>query len=126
MKVYCVSVNEKYEPLIVDINVFVQHYQHKGLMEIIHGLSWVTECFGILDQIKRNPANKDFKERLLNVVIPELKKEPVGEKGLMCLDDIIVYLENHNSLDRLEEKMEILLKDLSTGYRFLLKRYVTS
>jgi hypothetical protein len=119
-------VDERYEPLLVDSTQFVHHYQNKGLVEIIHGLSWVTECFGILDQIKRDPFNTKFKERLLNVIIPELKKEPVGEKGLICLNNIILYLENHKSLDQLEEKIEILLKDLSIGYRFLLKRYVTS
>ncbi|MBN1697205.1 MAG: hypothetical protein JW881_06810 [Spirochaetales bacterium] len=118
-------MDEKYEPLIIDGTLFVSHYQNKGLRDIIHGLSWVTECFGILDQIKRNPANGDYKKRLLDVIIPELKKEPVGEKGRLCLEEIARYVETHSILNRLDEKTDFLLKDLSTGYRYLLKRFVS-
>jgi hypothetical protein len=123
--VYCYNIVDTYfEPLLIDKNTFIHYFKDKGLMDIIHGLSWVAESYGILDQLNQNPVNPVLKKRLLDHVIPELKKEPVGEKALRRLTEIEHYIADTNSLDTLEDRFDIILRELSKGYRLLLEQYV--
>ena len=117
-------MNETYQPLIIDSVNFTEHYGRKGLSEIIHGLSWVTECFGIIDQLKRTPDKEALWERLSKVVIPELRKEPLGEKAHTQLDEIaaLITTDRQKAKERIDGQLEMVLKDLSAGYRMLLKR----
>jgi hypothetical protein len=117
-------VDYSFDPLFVDKYTFINHYKNKGLMEIIYGLSRVAESFGILDQLKQNPADPGLKNRLINNVIPELRKEPLGEKALKRINEVELYITMNNSLDTLEERIDVLLQELSRGYRVLLQRFV--
>ena len=116
-------MDNDFKPLLVNRETFLDYYKNKGLVEIINGLSWVTESFGLLDQLKKDPTNPSLKNRFIADIIPELKKEPVGEKAFMRLNEIVIYVKENNSVDILEDKIDILLHDLSKGYRILLQRY---
>lgn len=118
-------MENNFHPLLVDKDIFINYYKDKGLTDIINGLSWVTESFGILDQLKHDPVSAQLKKRLINNVLPELKKEPVGEKALHRLIEIENYIKMNNSLDSLERKIDQILRELSKGYRILLQGFVT-
>ncbi|MBN2444031.1 MAG: hypothetical protein JXJ04_21895 [Spirochaetales bacterium] len=118
-------MDNDFKPLLVNEDIFFNHYKGKGLAEIIHGLSWVTESFGIVDQLRKDPGNSKLKMRLIRDILPELKKEPVGEKAFSRLNEIEIYIEKHDSLETLAEMLDILLRELSKGYRLLLQGYAT-
>lgn len=111
--------------MLVDKDTFINYYKNKGLMDIMHGLSWVTESFGILDQLRCDPTNTSVKSRLIHHVIPALKKEPVGENAYQKLNEIEGYIKMNNSLDALEARIDILLCELIKGYRTLLQKFVS-
>lgn len=118
---FIVDIN--FEPSLINKEVFLDYYKDKGLMDIINGLSWVTESFGVLDQIKRDPANTTYKDRFSRIIIPELKKEPLGEKAFTRLNEIEIFIKVNSSLETLEDKLDLILHELSKGYRVLLQRY---
>ena len=117
-------VDNTFDPLLVDKDTFINHYNEKGLTDIIHGLSWITESFGVLDQLRHDPSNTKIKKRLLDCILPELKKEPVGERAYKRLNEIETYVKMNHALNSLEEKLEPLLRELSNGYRILLQQFV--
>jgi hypothetical protein len=116
-------VDNNFEPLILNRDMFLDHYKTRGLTEIIHGLSWVTESFGLIDQMRKDPSNSSLKNRFMHEIIPELKKEPVGDKAFTRLNEIEASLTTDISIDMLEEMIDALLRELSKGYRILLQEY---